>query len=360
MLLMHPCYHKNMRIRRQRYIPILLATCVAATGITQPAYASSPIAATAITTESRQAIATAATHGAITQALTRFLTQYAITVQTDCTGLKTALCQPVTDASLEQYRPAANAFVSEWAKYKPAWIAHFNVHSIRFVSGLTMSTVTDDSFKRAATPSPDSASMVYDIAYDADYLRGVYHHEFAHYVAYKRYGDYYYKDPAWETFNPPGFSYGNGGASCYTNGTCNTSRNHPATGFATGYAMSGLEEDMAEVYSFLFEQHMYTILMDWAKSDPYLAKKVTYLKQYIQSVDPAMNEAYFENDYTPSDVPVMPKPTATQAAPNNSVQKSPLPMAVIATYAIGIGVVVLGAFAAMTAVILVRKKSNRT
>jgi hypothetical protein len=49
---------------------------------------------------------------------------------------------------------------------------------------------------------------------------------------------------------------------------------HPAPGFVTGYAMSAIEEDKAELYSYLMETAAYRRLKTWIESDSYLAAKV--------------------------------------------------------------------------------------
>ena len=114
-----------------------------------------------------------------------------------------------------------------------------------------------------------------------------------HLIEYSQSNDMYYKDPAWLAFNDSTFKYGNGGRDAYKDPTyANTE--HPRVGFVTGYATSALEEDKAETYAFLFVKEGYASLQKWEPEDQILTKKVNYLKKFILSRVPEMNDAYFQ------------------------------------------------------------------
>lgn len=251
----------------------------------------------AATAEARNKLAGAPTIDEAKWAMGDFLAQYNLTLKTSCGSRANYTCTDLSLGELGALKTIGTAFIDEWAKYPAAWVEHTKLESITLTKDLTMRDVTDDSAKRSATPSPEYRTMVYDVTYGEAYMREVFHHEFEHYISYMRYdGDYYHRDATWSSYNPNGFTYGKGGSSCYTEGVCNLSREHPSAGFVTGYAMSGQEEDRAEVYSFLFATGDYDKLMRWAAEDPSLAKKVAWYKNYIVSIVPSMNEAYFAGE----------------------------------------------------------------
>lgn len=295
------------------------------------------------------------------RALRGFLAQYSLTLETSCGATVGYMCISPTDTDLETYRALSSAFVEEWSKYPPEWVAHTRLKSITLIKNLSMKYVTDDSARRAATPSPEASTMVYDITYGIPYMREVFHHEFEHYISYMRYnGQYYHRDAEWDSYNPAGFTYGKGGSSCYTDGVCNLSRDHPAEGFATGYSMSGQEEDRAEIYSFLFTTGSYDTLMKWASTDQSLAKKVAWYKRYIVSVVPSMNDAYFAGEQQ-SQVPHTDKEPATTATPATTTKpdKSFLRMAMWVLIGFAIFLTFTLVTVGVVVVILARHKEKR-
>src|SRR5690606_1012800 len=102
--------------------------------------------------------------------------------------------------------------------------------------------------ERWAVPDFVHETLYLDVAVrfarDEVFQRRVIHHEFYHLLEEEWNGDPYFKDPAWAALNTPEHRYGAGGAA-------NRDRrlslfNHPAPGFVSRYAMTGLEEDKAE------------------------------------------------------------------------------------------------------------------
>lgn len=181
-------------------------------------------------------------------------------------------------------------FFEEWTKYPLMWIEKNELKGIAFVQKLNV--VGQNRF---AMPDAYGEVLYYDIdylKYGERYVRDCIHHEFYHMIEEANYRDMYYKDPKWMVMNPEGFAYGKGGSSAY-NSDEYVAKEHPYEGFVSAYATYGLEEDKAEVYSYLFSTESYQFLIDWIKTDRVLLKKVNYLKSFISSIVPEMDEAYY-------------------------------------------------------------------
>src|SRR5688572_18419339 len=146
-------------------------------------------------------------------------------------------------------------------------------------SGLrTVAVVKDLAYagqQRSAVPDPYKGVLYLDAtcaAHDAQYERHVIHHEYFHFIQGARYGTPYRIDPTWQSFNPPGFRYGKGGAT--TRDARVTPLTHPAPGFINLYAQSALEEDMAEVFAALRVPPERKLIQQWARQDDVLRKKI--------------------------------------------------------------------------------------
>jgi hypothetical protein len=228
-----------------------------------------------------------------------FLNQYSLTLDTDCTGLDSSYqvaCVPLANSDLTNFKYMARDFIEEWSKYPTAWVHVTDLQRIMFVKGYGVTAYTPTQM-RAAAPYPSLKTMLYDIGYtdsgNDTYMRHVIHHEFDHYLTYSLTGSASPNDTTWVSYNPSGFVYGSGGASCYQ-GSC-PSGEHAVTGFATGYATSGIEEDMAELYGYLFTDDGYGKLVEWNKSDTALSNKTTYYKNLIKARVPSMDDSYFSS-----------------------------------------------------------------
>ena len=198
---------------------------------------------------------------------------------------------PLGESDLDLLKSYGSMLIDEWSKYPVSWVTDSHLQYIDLVKGLSV-----DGKSRAAAPDPYTETMYYDISYgtaDVNYEREVLHHEFDHLITYNLYGTYTQPGTAWTSFNPPGFSYGNGGAACYQpQNTCLTGE-HPVPGFVTGYATAAEAEDQAETYGYLMTDQPYHLLEQWVQTDPYLAQKVSYYEGLIQHIDPQMGGDYF-------------------------------------------------------------------
>jgi len=247
-----------------------------------------------VSTAAQAALAAATTVPEAQTALSRFLSQYGVsaaitTVTPSSYAAAYDTFKVVTQAELADLLAYGRLFIDEWAKYPTDWIAPTGLRTIAFVTNFATQGTA-----RAAGPDPIGSRMYYDVTYvdQPEYCREVIHHEFDHFIEYRRYHSYDPPDPAWTADNPPGFHYGSGGASCYPYGACDTS-DHPRKGFVSGYAESAIEEDKAETYGYLMTAVDYRHVEVWIRTDPYLAEKVKAMEAFVVSVSPEMNAAYF-------------------------------------------------------------------
>lgn len=139
--------------------------------------------------------------------------------------------------------------------------------------------------RRLAMPAPEIDSVVY-----ADNLLAALcpsgmelrvHHEYYHFIEYRLFNDFYYRDPAWLALNPPGTVYGQGGATAYGKGFQNLG--HPQPGLVSLYAAYGPEEDKAEVFGWMMAPGYALRLEQWSFTDAALAAKRHFLRQILNS-----------------------------------------------------------------------------
>lgn len=245
---------------------------------------------------STAAMSSLANAGNITQAqqaLQSFVSQYGLTVQivsVAASGYPSDSFNTLTDADLANLKTYGALFIDEWAKYPTDWVVNSKLKSIALVKNFAVSGTV-----RAAGPDPIKETMYYSVSYSGEYAREVVHHEYDHLLTYNYFGSWAPSDPTWLSFNPPGFSYGNGGASCYVPGNSCLTGEHPIAGFVSGYAASAIEEDKAELYGYLMDSTYYHQVKSWVTSDPYLANKVNNYKQFMASHSPEMSGSYFDD-----------------------------------------------------------------
>lgn len=143
-----------------------------------------------------------------------------------------------------------------------------------------------DGQRRLAMPAPEIDSVVY-----ADNLLAALcpsgmelrvHHEYYHFIEYRLFNDFYYRDPAWLAMNPPGTAYGQGGATAYGKGFQNLG--HPQPGLVSLYAAYGPEEDKAEVFGWMMTPAYAPRLEQWTAFDPTLLAKRQRLMEVVETL----------------------------------------------------------------------------
>jgi hypothetical protein len=199
--------------------------------------------------------------------------------------------QPLEQSSLPDVALFAARLKTSWSKYPLDWIAHARLKKIRLVKNLTAV-----GYSKAAAPYPEEDTMIYDAVKlarnktDATYAEQVIHHEFFHLIEFNTFGVYHYEDPLWIAANDPNFHYGNGGNTAYSNpGFSNLE--HSVEGFMDAYASLAIEEDRAEVYSWILTSGNACKASKWMQTDSILTSKAQLMKNYLLSISPDMAQA---------------------------------------------------------------------
>ncbi|ATL48120.1 hypothetical protein COR50_13640 [Chitinophaga caeni] len=182
-------------------------------------------------------------------------------------------------------------FSEEWEKYPPAFIRSIDIKNVYFVRNLQVYGQT-----RYAMPDGASNDLYYNTDYvgirKESYLRHSLHHELYHLIEKQFFGDFYYVDATWASFNPPLFSYSTGGADAYAKQQF-SKQVHPYKGFVSGYATSGLEEDKAEVFAYMMTGNQFLQLLRWSQDDIILAQKMAYMMGFTRGICREMDMEYF-------------------------------------------------------------------
>lgn len=184
---------------------------------------------------------------------------------------------------LKQYLPL---FAEEIQKLPVQLLQLSGLQTVAFVRQLQLATQP-----RAAVPDYVHEVLYYDISLQKHaYLRHVVHHEFYHMLEQQLYGSAYYQDPQWLALNPANFSYGNGGAA--TRNAEAAAFSHPAPGFINGYAMSGIEEDKAEIWTVIWASDSWQQVSRMFEQDAVLAAKLRLLIKQLQCKAPDLQHAW--------------------------------------------------------------------
>ncbi len=175
-------------------------------------------------------------------------------------------------ADIERYLPL---LAEELRLLGKPLLQRLDVKQIVLCGGMKLGEVV-----RGAIPRPSASVMYYDVAWgnwSPVYQRRCVHHELFHYLDERDDGQLW-RDPAFAKLNPKDFKYGNGGASAQGDSSASLpSETHP--GFLTPYARSGVEEDKAEVFSFLLVDPTY--VAQRCATDKVLQQKVDFVRALL-------------------------------------------------------------------------------
>lgn len=235
--------------------------------------------------------------------LQKFAANYNISVELSYPSAYTNVTYTkLTNIDLASFKKYGAIFIDEWAKYPKDWVASSKVQRIVFVRELRNLQLPSNDHRVSSLPDAYTDSMYYDISYidKESHVHYVIHHEFDHLITFNNFGSFYPDDQVWKSFNPPGFkysgsNYANGGWSCYENANNCVLDAHAFQGFASGYGATGIDEDKAEVYAYLLDNEYYHQMINWAKTDTYLAKKINYYKASIAKRSPVMSGSYYDD-----------------------------------------------------------------
>lgn len=180
-------------------------------------------------------------------------------------------------------------FCEEFSKYPPSFVRRTRLSEVVLVKNLAW-----QGAQRGAIPDFLKEILVLNFegsSYKNDYLRHIVHHEYYHLIEQELNGDAYWKDPKWAAFNETAFKYGSGGR--YARGSNMFAMTHPAKGFVNLYSASGLEEDKAEIFACLFMNEEYQRIQPWTRSDPILAAKIRYMKNFMLGIDSGIRQDFW-------------------------------------------------------------------
>jgi putative zinc-binding metallo-peptidase len=257
---------------------------------------SCPAANSQISTDQAiDALAASHTASSAQHALQTFLDQYHMTVlvtQTWETFMGNIYWDNLNDNDLPALISFGTLLICEYAKYSERWVNSSRIRSVALVKNLRVQPTAAPCL--AIGLADINEMTVYHSVECKAYMGAVQdkrdmHHEFWHLMASSMNR---WDDPAWSALNDPNFAYGNDGYDPVTGQGPKTCDRHAVPGFVTCYARHNANEDQAETYASLFVEEEYKLLVAWMATDPVLKSKVEYLRQFITSRDPAMND-YF-------------------------------------------------------------------
>jgi N-acetylneuraminic acid mutarotase len=177
-------------------------------------------------------------------------------------------------------------FLEEFSLYPPEFVKRSGVKKIVICKDLAY-----DGQLRAAVPGLGSGILYYDAErsgnYDS-YHRAVVHHEYFHLVDWRD-DRKLYVDEQWSALNPSDFKYGRGGVHVQADRTQGLT--YDRLGFMNKYSTQGVEEDKAEIFSYLITEPK--LMANRIKSDSVVAAKVKMMKQLMSSFSPSMDEEFW-------------------------------------------------------------------
>jgi hypothetical protein len=190
----------------------------------------------------------------------------------------------------ESARAYAELFIEEFSRYPVEFVRRSRLKRIVFCTRLAF-----EGQPRGAVPDFANDTLYLDVecgGTGSDYQRSTLHHDYFHMVDYRDDGEVY-RDDAWAALNPPEFKYGTGGrfaqgdplAGALVDGF---------RGFLTRYAMTGVEEDKAEVYSHLMVHP--EAVESRAGADRVLLEKVSRIKGLLADFCPEMNPEFWRRN----------------------------------------------------------------
>jgi hypothetical protein len=182
------------------------------------------------------------------------------------------------ESDYEELAKYVELFRKEFFKYPKAFVENTKLKKVAMVKNLI-----NQGVPVASMPDYYQENLYMDIYignYDKVYQRHVIHHEYYHMIEQQFHGTSYYKDPQWAKFNDPSFQYGSGGINSRESSVQVV--NHPREGFISGYAMSGLEEDKAELFATLMTTEEEDMIRKWAETDEILKNKIALLTDFLK------------------------------------------------------------------------------
>jgi hypothetical protein len=121
-------------------------------------------------------------------------------------------------------------------------------------------------------------------------LRATVHHELFHLIDFRD-DKIIDSDPVWEALNPRGFRYESGGRKALADPNISSRPTDEVPGFLTTYSTSAVEEDKAEVFSFMVVHPKY--VAERTRTDAVLKAKVARMRALIKSFCPEADDQFW-------------------------------------------------------------------
>jgi hypothetical protein len=191
-------------------------------------------------------------------------------------------------ASRESVNRYAPVLFEELRLYPPALIRRLGLRQVILCERL--------AFKgqlRAAIPGFQNRDLYLDVsrgAHSRRYQRQALAHELFHLIDFVDDGEVY-RDAGWSSLNPPSFQYGSGGSNAQEDKRMSL-RSKTTPGFVSLYAMTGVEEDKAELFAALVMDQEFVRRQQ--RSDRVLAAKVVRLKAIMVAFCPEVDERFWD------------------------------------------------------------------
>ena len=155
--------------------------------------------------------------------------------------------EPLSEEDINFFIPL---LALELSLYPKSFISKLSLNQIVVCHSAIFHT---DSIEQYRAAIPDYEYPTYGMIYCAkersiSYIRIVIHHELFHYYDQMHHGNLYQDDDTWQLFNPQGFKYGKGG---WSRRTARQLKQNLFDYFITDYSTTGIEEDKAEIYSWM-------------------------------------------------------------------------------------------------------------
>ena len=200
--------------------------------------------------------------------------------------------KPINNTDQPRFNQYLDIFSQEFSKMPVELLRLANLKSVIFVKDMSISGQA-----RTALPDYYNDVLYFDINIAFSHARRVIHHEFYHMLEEELFGSTYYKDPSWAKLNYDDFSYGKGGA--FSRDKNLSVYSHPDKGFINGYAMSGLEEDKAEIWSLLWLDYNWQQVAPMLKSDCVIIAKINQLITQMAERSKALSISFWQARFNP-------------------------------------------------------------
>ncbi|MEK7485078.1 MAG: tetratricopeptide repeat protein [Planctomycetota bacterium] len=190
---------------------------------------------------------------------------------------------------------AVQASTDSLQKYAPLLVQELRLYPKAFIQKLPMKRIilcTQLAYEkqlRAGIPYTDQKTLWLDVEFPQNYLRHTFHHELYHILDQADDG-YLYQDNTWSALNRPEFRYGLGGR--YMRDSEAAIIRYDIEGCLNRYSTSGVEEDKAEIFTYLITAPQK--LEEFAWSDPIVRRKIRLLQRQIREFSPELDSSFWE------------------------------------------------------------------